>query len=74
MFDARRFLREHFQNAGGIVAHCRAAGVKSPSEEAAQKWLERSSLTGDNLAKLLFVLETEKGQAVSIRPYVRKKP
>jgi hypothetical protein len=70
MFNAREFLRQNFQNAGGVIAHCRAMGVEPPSEEAAQKWFERNSLTGEWLAKLLFILESERGKPVSIRDYI----
>lgn len=70
MFNAREFLKQNFQNAGGVVACCRAMGVEPPSEEAAQKWFERSSLTGEWLAKLLAIMEAERGEPVSIRKYV----
>lgn len=70
MFNAREFLKQNFQNAGGIVAYCRAMDVEPPSEEAAQKWFERNSLTGEWLAKLLSILETERGEPVSIREYI----
>lgn len=70
MFDAKRFLKDNFQNAGGVVAHCRAAGVEAPSDEAAQKWFERGSLTGEWLARLLFTLEAKQGPAVSLRPWM----
>ena len=69
MFDARRFLHDNFQNVGGVVAHVRAAGLKAPTEEQAQKWFQRGSLPGAWLASLLAVLEINKGGAVSVRPY-----
>lgn len=70
MFNAREFLKQNFQNAGGIVAYCRSMGVEPPSEEAAQKWFERNSLTGEWLAKLLSILEAERGEPVSILEYI----
>jgi hypothetical protein len=70
MFDARRFLEDHFQNVGGLIAHCRAMGIEPPSEAQAAKWFGRCSLPGDWLAKLLGLLEAERGEAVSVKPYL----
>jgi hypothetical protein len=67
MFDVRRFLKEHFQNPGGVVAHCRAAGLAPPNEGTAQKWFERGSLTGEWLATLLLALEHRHGGPISLR-------
>lgn len=70
MFDARKFLEDHFQNVGGLIAHCRALGVEPPSEAQAAKWFSRCSLSGDWLAKLLGLLEVERGEPVSVKPYL----
>ena len=70
MFDARKFLEEHFQNVGGLIAHCRALGVEPPSQAQAEKWFSRNSLTGDWLAKLLALIEIEHGEPVSVKPYI----
>jgi hypothetical protein len=74
MFDVKRFLREHFQNAGGVVAHCRAGGVEPPEEGTAQKWFERGSLTGEWLARLLVALEVKHGRAQSLASYMGERP
>lgn len=70
MFDAKKFIRENFQGPGGVIAHCRAMGLEPPSDEQVQKWLQRNSVPGEWLAKLLAILETERGLPVSIRPYM----
>lgn len=70
MFEAKRFLRERFQTVGGVVAHCRAAGVEPPNEEQVQKWFQRNSIPSDWLAKLLSLLEVESGGPVSLAPYM----
>lgn len=70
MFNARKFLEDHFQNVGGLIAHCRAMGVEPPSQAQAEKWFSRNSLTGDWLAKLLGLLEDERKEPVSVKPYL----
>lgn len=70
MFKARNFLEDHFQNVGGLIAHCRAMGIEPPSYAQAEKWFSRNSLTGDWLAKLLGLLEGERGEPVSVQPYL----
>jgi hypothetical protein len=69
VFQAKQFLRDHFQSVGGIVAHCRAADVGPPNEAQAQKWFDRNSIPGDWLTTLLAVLEKEQGKPVSLAKY-----
>ena len=45
-------------------------GAGAASDEQVQKWLQRNSVPGEWLAKLLAILETERGLPVSIRPYM----
>lgn len=71
MFDAAKFLRANFGTVGGVIAHCRAASVEPPTQAQAEKWLTRSSLTGEWLATLLAVVEVHTGQSASILPYVK---
>lgn len=71
MFAARAFLRDNFQSVGGLIAHCRSMGLEPPNEAQAEKWLQRDSLPADWLAKLLGLLEAERGQPVSIKPWLR---
>lgn len=70
MFDAKKFIRDNFQSAGGVIAHCRSVGLEPPSDEQVQKWLQRNSVPGEWLAKLLTLLEVERGHAVSLQPYM----
>ena len=70
MFEARRFLEENFGDIGGLIARCRAANVEPPNEAAVQKWRQRNSIPGEWLTKLVSVLEAERGEAVSLRPYM----
>lgn len=70
MFDAKKFIRENFQSAGGVIAHCRSAGAEPPTDEQVQKWMQRNSVPGDWLAKLIAVLEKNGGEAVSLQPYM----
>ena len=70
MFDARRFLTDNFQSVGGVIAHFRALGLEPPTQGQAEKWFARGTLTGEWLATLLSLLETERGAPVSLAPYV----
>lgn len=70
MFDAKQFIRENFQSAGGVIAHCRSVGLEPPSDEQVQKWLQRNSVPGEWLAKLLALLEAERGEPVSVQAYM----
>ena len=69
MFDARRFLHDHFQSAEGVIAFCRAADVDPPNSAQAQKWFERNSIPGDWLARLLALVEQDRGAPVELAPY-----
>ena len=71
MFDASSFIRDNFQTVGGVIAHCRAANVEPPTKGQAEKWLARSSLSGEWLAVLMSVVEANTGRPVSLLPYVK---
>lgn len=69
MFSARQFLKDHFVNAPQLVAFAGAYGVEL-NAPATSKWFLRDSLPGDALATLLALLELDRGQPVSVLPYV----
>lgn len=70
MFNAKKFIRDNFQGPGGVIAHCRSVGWAPPSGGQVEKWLERNSVPGEWLAKLLSLLEAQHGAPVSIQPYI----
>lgn len=70
MFNAKKFIRDNFQSVGGIVAHFRDVGFEPPTYEQAEKWLTRNSIPGEWLAKMLAILEGERGEPVSILAYI----
>lgn len=69
-FSARAFLKDNFQGVGGLIAHCRALGIEPPSEAQAQKWMTRNAIPGEWLTKILGMLEAERGEPVSLVPYM----
>jgi hypothetical protein len=74
MFDVKAFLRDNFQSASGVIAHCRAAGVEPPNQDQADKWLQRNSIPGAWLATLLLILEGKQGEPVSVRRWFGRAP
>lgn len=69
MFDAKKFLCDHFGTVGSVMAFASAYGV-SLSQAAVQKWFQRSSMPGQELALLLGFLELEGGRPISIASYI----
>lgn len=69
MFDFKKFIRDNFQSPAGVIAHCRSFGLEPPSEEQVSKWLQRNSVPGEWLAKLISLLEHERGEPVSVQIY-----
>jgi len=69
MFSAKRFLQSEVGTAPQVLVLCTLYGIKSPTLEAVQKWYSRDAMPGAWLAKLLGLLELEKGRPVSLAPY-----
>lgn len=55
VFNAKRFLIDHFQNPATLIAAVKAADQTPPSHAQAEKWFSRSSIPGDWLARLVAV-------------------
>ena len=70
MFEAKRFIKENFQSTAGVIAHFRSAGIEPPTDKQAEKWLTRNSIPGEWLAKMIAILEAERGVPVSISDYM----
>ena len=73
MIDVKRFLRDHFKEPGGVVQFLKVYGADPlPNDEAVRKWFVRESLTGAWLGTLLAYLELDRGQPISLAPYLTK--
>jgi len=70
MFDASRFLEEHFRDADGVVGLLGAYNLTPPRANTVQKWFQRGSVPSEWLPLLLCVLELENGSAIQIAKYV----
>jgi hypothetical protein len=71
MFDAKRFLIDHFRTPTELVAFVRAFGQEPPKNEAVYKWFGRGAVPGEWLPMLLALLEMDRGAPVSIAGYVK---
>lgn len=60
-----------FVNHGRLSAFVRAFGYEPPKAETVYKWFQRGSIPGEWFPVLLALLELEKGNAVSVSPYLR---
>jgi len=72
MFDAKRFLADHFRTPAEAVAQIRAHGlVQPPKEDAVRKWFARGSLPAEWLAVAMETIRWRSGAVVNIRNYIR---
>lgn len=69
MFDARRFLKDHYSNAQHTATSLRRYGFPV-SSAAATKWFQRGSVPGLWLAVLIAIKEIETGSAVRVAGYL----
>lgn len=70
MFDAQRFLKDHFRDADGVVGLLAAYKLRAPEHETARKWFSRGRVPGEWLPLLLCVLELEHGNTAKIAEYI----
>ncbi len=71
VFDTRQFLERHFDSPGNLVAVYSTVGTP-PSVAAVEKWFQRGSIPGNQLALLIYVIETRDGCAVTLREFMRE--
>ena len=66
----RRFLRDNFKSADGLISAIAKYGLDAPSKASVEKWLQRDSIPGEWLPVLLVILELEHGEPVRISQYM----
>ncbi len=70
MFNAGKFLSEHFTDVDGVIGLVGKHWSDVPQREAVRKWFSRGSLPADWIPVLCVVLEREYGPPVSLAPYI----
>ena len=70
MFKGHAFLKKEFKNPSGVVSFLTQYGAPVPSTPQAEQWFRRGSIPGPWLACLLAYLEADRGQPVSLTPYI----
>ena len=73
MFDAQRFLADHFRDADGVVGLFNAFRMDIPPRDTVRKWFERGTIPSSWLPMLLAVAELENGKPISLTRYVGGK-
>jgi hypothetical protein len=71
-FDMRLFYRSHWDRSAKLVSFFKGYGVNVP-EPTAYKWRERASIPGPYFALLLCFLEIERGQPISLIPFIKEQ-
>jgi len=68
-FSTTAFLEEHFSTPDGVVGLLAKHTDLSPQRPAVVKWFTRGSVPGEWWPTLLYVIEQENGEPLSMRPY-----
>lgn len=71
MFNADRYLREHFGGPDGVLALLeKHTDADLPERSAVEKWFQRGSIPSNWLPLLHIAVEAEKSAPVSFAQYV----
>lgn len=70
MFDAQRFIADHFQHHNRIGPFLKRYGIRAPDSATVEKWYYRNSIPAVWLVTLLVALEMEERRPVSLTPYL----
>ncbi len=73
IFDALRFLKEHFNSPDGLILLLNRYGEHHPPRSTVLKWWERKSIPGEWLAVCVTARELETGKPISLMPYIDVK-
>ncbi len=71
MFDAKRFLKDHFTYPSNVRVAFLRYDLEAPKLAAIEKWFIRGAIPGDQWPILLCILELDKGAPVSVAGYVK---
>lgn len=70
MFQARKFLTEQFSDPQTLVASLDLLGLRTPELTTARKWFDRDAIPGGWLAILLYAIELQDDEPLSISLYM----
>jgi hypothetical protein len=73
MFDAQRFMSDHFRDPDGVVGLFNAFRMDIPPRDTVRKWFERGTIPSSWLPMLIVVAELEAGRPVSLARYVGER-
>jgi len=71
MFEAKRFLVDHFRTPTELISFVRAFNHEPPKADTVYKWFSRGVLPGEWFPILLALLELDRGGPVSIAGYIK---
>ncbi len=72
MFDTEKFLANHFDTPGNLIARYRSVNATIPSISAVEKWFQRGRIPGSHLAVLFYIVEQDTGRGLSIGNYMTR--
>ncbi len=70
MRNSAQFLRDHFNDADGVVNLLNLHAGRAPQRAAVIKWFERNSIPGDWWPALIHAVDAEAGRVSVVTPYV----
>lgn len=70
MFNRDMFLSDMDLDVDAIIALAGRAGVEVPERDTVRKWFERASIPGHWWPVLIALVELDRGQPISLLPYV----
>lgn len=71
LFDTKAFLTHHFDSPGNLLARYSTVDATRPSISAVEKWFQRGSIPGNQMAVLLYIIETSTGNGVKLGGFFR---
>lgn len=69
MFNAMKFVGEHFGSVDGVVTIVGKHYGEAPQREAVRKWFARGQIPSDWMPALLYAAECDFGSHVDLAPY-----
>jgi hypothetical protein len=69
-FNSNRFLANFFPDISGLCGLLSAYGFEAPQPATVEKWRSRDTVPGAWLPLVLGVLELERGEPVSMLPFI----
>jgi hypothetical protein len=70
VFDAQRFIADHFKHHSRIRPFLKSYGLAAPDAATVEKWYYRNSIPAVWLVTLLVALEMDERKPISLAPYL----